>query len=118
VDRSGRGAEARGGGRLKEVREAVSGLFVGFQAVAEIQKLSLGRSAVQLVDGSADVSSQELQLEAGHWDGFDVTASLAGEQRLFDLFERVAVTQQQRAFVGCQRNLNGFARRPGELLLS
>ena len=50
----------------KRVQHAVAVSFGGLQPIAEIQELILRRTALHVVDGSAHVSNQALQLETVH----------------------------------------------------
>jgi len=82
----------------KDVEHAVTGLLGGFQSIAEVQELVLHRAAVHVVDGPAHVANQSFEFEAVHGDDFDVRTRLAGLQGKCDSFERISVSQEQRAF--------------------
>ncbi|MDA0282605.1 MAG: hypothetical protein O3B86_04550 [Planctomycetota bacterium] len=86
------------GTRSKNVEQAVTGLLGGFQSIAEIQELILQRATVHVVDGASHVANQSLEFEAVHGDDFDIRTRLAGLEGLCDSFERISVSQEQRAF--------------------
>ena len=82
----------------KDVEHAVTGLLGGFESIAENQELVLQRATVHVVNGAAHVANQSLDFEAVHGDDFDIRTRLAGLQGLCDSFERISVSQEQRAF--------------------